>query len=148
MDISTFSDLLGVIKNLAGIAKATSDAVADEKQREKLYEIRSGLVDLQEKVLHQQQHRMELLAQLEALTKELESLKLKRARLEEYELFSVQTGRHVFRARSTEGVPEHFVCPNCLTSKEIPSVLQVESGYGQVNETRYWCTLCNFQIFC
>jgi DNA repair exonuclease SbcCD ATPase subunit len=130
------------------MTKATADAIINEKQRESLYEIRAGLMDLQEKVLEDQQSRMELLAQLEAITKERDSLKEKKSRLNKYELFAVGPARHVYRAKANEGAPEHFACPNCIISAGNPSVLQVERGYGNDgNESRYWCTLCTFQIF-
>lgn len=148
MDIATLGGAIGAVKTLVGMTKATAEAIIDEKQREKLYEIRAGLMDLQERVLEDQQGRMELLAQLENITKERDSLKLKKSKLDDYELFAIQAGRHVYRAKPKEGAPEHFACPNCITSAENASVLQVENGYGSDgNETRYWCTLCTFQIF-
>jgi hypothetical protein len=148
MDIGAVGGAIGAVKTLVGMTKATADAIIDEKQREKLYEIRSGLMDLQEKVLEDQQSRMELLTQLETITKERDSLKDKKSKLDDYELFSVGPGRHVFRAKPQIGTPDHFACPNCITSTGHPSVLQVERGYGsEGNETRYWCTLCTFQIY-
>ena len=148
MDIAALGGAIGAVKALVGMTKATADAMIDEKQRESLYEIRAGLMDLQEKVLEDQQSRMGLLAQLEEITKERDSLKEKKSKLNEYELFAVGPGRHVFRAKASDSSPDHFACPNCITSAGNTSVLQMERGYGNDgNETRYWCTLCTFQIF-
>lgn len=147
MDVTTLGGAFEALKALVGLAKATADAAADEKQREKLYEIRSGLMDLQAKVLEDQQSRMELLSRLEAVTKERDSLKEKKSRLDDYELYAVQPGRFVHKSKAREGVPDHFACPNCIASSESASVLQVESGYRYGGgDTRYWCTLCDFSI--
>jgi hypothetical protein len=148
MDIAAVSGAITAVKTLVGMTKATAESIIDEKQREKIFEIRSGLMDLQEKVLEDQQSRMELLMQLDVVTKERDALKEKKSKLDDYELFSITSGRHVYKVKPKNGVPEHFACPNCITSKGNTSVLQVESGYGSHgSESRYWCTLCTFQIF-
>ena len=147
MDIAAVGGAFEAVKALVGITKATADAIVDEKQREKLFEIRAGLMDLQAKVLDDQQSRMELLKQLDIVTKERDSLQVKKSVLDDYELVAVSDGRYVYKARLKQGTTEHFACPNCITSNGIPSVLQVEGGYRGGDRTRYWCTQCLFQIF-
>jgi hypothetical protein len=148
MDIAAVGGAIGAVKALVGMTKATAEAIVDEKQREKLYEIRSGLMDLQERVLEDQQSRMELLKKVDELGKELSSLKAKRSQLDDYELAEVKPGRLVYKAKQREGVPAHFACPNCFTVHGLIGVLQVEPGYGHDGrETRYKCTACSFDIF-
>lgn len=148
MDIVAIGGAVNAIKALVGMTKLTAEAIIDEKQREKLYEIRAGLMDLQEKVLDDYQSRFALQQQLAEVIKERDALKEKKSKLNDYGLFAVGVGRHVYKVNSNVDAPEHFACPNCITSESNPNVLQVESGYGyNGTETRYWCTHCKFQIF-
>ena len=148
MDIAAIGGAIGAVKALVGMTKATADAISDEKQREKLFEIRAGLMDLQEKVLEDQQSRMELLSKLDSVTKERDSLKSKKSKLDNYELFAISEGHFVFKAKQKEGVATHYACPNCYSSEESINVLQAKDGYAVGNTgTRCWCTHCDFQIY-
>lgn len=146
MDITAIGGAIGAVKALVGMTKATAEAIVDEKQREKLYEIRAGLMDLQERVLEDQSSRMDLLKKLDELGKELDAMKAGADKVDAYELYQIQPGRHVYRSKPqvTTSTP-HFVCPNCISSTKTIGVLQVEGGYN--GQTRYWCTLCKFDIF-
>lgn len=146
MDVVAIGGVIEAVKTLAGMAKTTAEAVVDEKQREKLYEIRQGLMELQARVLDDQLTRMELVAELERTRNELSELKAQKANLDAYSLTEVAPGRFVFRAANKE--PSHFACPNCRGTHGRISVLQVASGYGYDGaDTRYWCTACSFELF-
>lgn len=146
MDMTAVGGVIGTVKTLAGMTKAMADAIGDEKHREKLYEIRQGLMDLQARVLDDQMSRMALVAELDSVKQELAAHKAKKAALDEYELVEIARGRLVYRSKTTE--PRHFACPNCRSVHQLVGLLQVESGYGtDGRETMYKCTACTFQLF-
>lgn len=146
MDIAVLGGAIESIRALAGITKATAEAISDEKHRAALWEIRQGLMDLQERVLQDQLSRLNLVNDLDAVKKELEALKLERAKLADYELVAVAPGRHVYRSKSA--AIEHFCCPSCRDAHGRIGVLQVQSGYGDDGrETNYQCSVCSFNIF-
>lgn len=146
MDIATIAGVIEAVKTLTAMTKATADAIGDEKQREKLYEIRQGLMDLQARVLDDQISRMELVSELDQVRQELAAEREKKAALADYELAEVAAGRFVYRSKSA--IPAHFSCPNCRTTQGLTAVLQVQPGYGyNGEETRYWCTACQFDMF-
>lgn len=146
MDVATITGVIEAVKTLTAMTKATADAIGDEKQREKLYEIRQGLMDLQARVLDDQVSRMELVSELDKVRKELAAEREKKAALADYELAEVAKGRFVYRSKSA--TPAHFACPNCRTVHGLTAVLQTQPGYGvDGEETRYWCTACKFDLF-
>lgn len=146
VDVVSMAGVIDAFKALTSITKATADAIADEKQREKLYEIRQGLMDLQARVLDDQMARMGLLAEIDRLKKELAAEQEKKAALDEYELVELDRGRFVYRSRTLR--PPHYACPNCRSVHGLVGILQVESGYGYGGgETRYRCTACKFELF-
>lgn len=149
MDIAALGGALGAIKALTGMTKATAEAIVDEQQRAKLYEIRQGLMDLQERVLDDQQSRMDLVASLESTKKEVETLKARKSKLDSYQLLEISPGKYLYYSTGHQGSnPLHFACPNCFNTKEQIGILQEETGYGDdCRETKYQCSACEFVLF-
>lgn len=124
---------------MSSMTKAAADAIADEKQREKLFEVRQGLMELQARVLDDQMTRIGLVSELDKVKQELAAERTKKAALDDYELVELAKEQH--------GLPLKDRKANSLRVSELQErsgvvgVLQVESGYGiDQNETRYWCT--------
>lgn len=146
MDAVTIGGMYESIKALAGLAKTTADAVVDQKVKAEIFKLQQGLYDLQAKALEDQMGRIQLTQQLGEIQRELDSLRNQQAKLDQYELFQVEPGRHVFRSKlSGEGDATHYACLNCLNIRKSIGVLQVEGGYN--GQTRYWCTACDFNIY-
>lgn len=146
VDLAAIGGVVEAVRALSNMTKATAEAIADERQREKLYEIRQGLMDLQARVLDDQMSRMELVAELDRARKELAAERDKKAALDQYELVELAPGRMVYRSKTSE--PRHFACPNCRSVHQLVGILQVDTGYGSDGtETKYRCTACTFRLF-
>jgi len=146
VDLVSIGGVIEAVKALSSMTKAAADAIADEKQREKLFEVRQGLMELQARVLDDQMTRIGLVSELDKVKQELAAERTKKAALDDYELVELAKGRMAYRSKIAK--PTHFACPNCRSVQGVVGVLQVESGYGiDQNETRYWCTACKFDLF-
>ena len=144
LDPVTISGMFDSVKALTGLAKATADAVVDEKVREKVYEIRQGLMDLQERALEIQRDRMELLEQVSDLRKELAALKTKEAKLSGYEMHSLAAGVTVYKSKpNADHTVDHYACPDCFSKNEVSILQRRETPYGS---TEWKCQKCGFIV--
>ena len=103
----------------------------------------ANAIALQQKVMHAQQERQDLLGQLAELKDKVRELERAKADLDSYELFNVWNERFVYRFKHIEdGVPMHYACPRCYSGEKI-AVMQAVHIDGAPG---LHCSVCSFSM--
>ncbi len=145
MDMTNIAAAQASIKALFDLAKGATAAVVDHELKAKLIDIQGAILETQSKLGDAQAERLDLLEQLAELKTTVRKLEDGQSELSGYALVEIARGRFLYQSK--EHQPPHWACPNCRSVNRLISVLQSEGGYGDGNETRYWCTACSFELF-
>ena len=134
--ISTSKTILEALKTLNEVSK-------DEQVRSAVFELRSQLLSLQEKMFDANAQYEEKVEEIKALKKELDSKSAWDEEKNKYEMFQPADGMTVYRLKTEHNTcgGEIWVCPNCFSEHKV-SFLN-KRGVGD-NALR--CHACEFWI--
>jgi hypothetical protein len=132
----TFNTTFDLLKTLYKV-------VQDEKIRDKVFEIKSALLLLQEQQFAADARYEEQAAELRDLRRQLDERDRWNEEAEKYDLFHPAQGMTVYKLRAdcnhTDG--EILACPNCFGNRKI-SIL----NHPAVGNLNYLCPTCSFKI--
>lgn len=144
IDVSLLAPAFGSAKAALGLVRGATAAAVDHGVKDKLIEIQSAILDIQEKLGDAQAERLDLLHQLDELKRKVRDFEEAKAALDKYELFEVRKGNFIYQLKVPDGAePTHYVCPKCYSEGKI-GLLQ--AGSSPNGATLLKCCVCNFSL--
>lgn len=144
IDVSLLAPAFGSAKAALGLVKGATAAAVDHGVKDKLIEIQSAILDIQEKLGDAQAERLDLLHQLDELKRKVRDFEDAKAALDKYELFEIKPGKFVYRSKAHEGTePAHYICPKCY-SEGRATLLQ--AGTSVHGGALLRCSACSFSL--
>lgn len=142
--IPELASALATIKTSSDLVKTVLDISKDVKVTSAISEVLRRLIEAQQSVLETQERFQQLTAENDDLRRQLRARDEWREERTKYELFHPGEAQTVFRLRAEHrgDEPDVWFCPNCFTTQQRVSILQL---FDHRDGTRF-CPACHFQI--
>jgi hypothetical protein len=143
MDSSSITAAVVSFNSTIGLLNTLYKVTQDEKVRERVFEIQTALLSLQEQQFAANARYEEKCKETTDLQRQLDERDAWDEKEKKYELFQMAEGMTVYKLRAdcnpTGG--EILACPNCFRNREISFLYH--SSVGNLN---YVCPACPFKI--
>lgn len=138
--IDIFSSALASAKTASDMGKTILELRDGEKVRAAVFELRTQLMDLQERMLNAKEEQMRLLEKVAHLETQLNEAKSEAIERDRYERFQFPTGYFAYALKEEykgRG-PTYFLCTKCYESGKQVTMHQWEA--------HLWCPECRVTI--
>lgn len=143
MDPSSITAAVVTVNSTIGLVKALYKVTQDEKIRERVSEIQSALLSLQEQQIAANARYEEKCKEVADLQRQLDDRDRWDEKARKYDPFQLAEGMTVYKLRAdcnpTGG--EILACPNCFRNREISFLYH--PSLGNLN---FICHACSFKI--
>ncbi|MEN8511975.1 hypothetical protein [Burkholderia sp. RS02] len=149
MDIATISSAIAGVRNAYELTKTAIAARDDAKLAEarieltdRIVDVQSAAVTLQEKLTNARSEIDGLKDQLRSANEKIAELERKRAVREQYVLEELAEGVFALASvdRDTSNHPPHYVCQPCMDNNSVTAILQQTGKYGTI---KLKCPVCS-----
>jgi hypothetical protein len=137
---------LASLKTISDLATLTLKVKVDSAVTEKAIESQTAIITLQNTIMGLQSQYQELLGQNDELKKRLIEIENWEIESKKYALTEIAEGIFVYSLITDQknGVPPHWLCPNCYQNKK-KSILQFQYSRTAHNNT-FKCAQCDLQL--
>jgi predicted RNA-binding Zn-ribbon protein involved in translation (DUF1610 family) len=138
MDITTITAAYEGLKAVKEILKSIYNVKVEADAKEKIEEVMSKLGEAQDALFSMREELFRLQSDNDSLKKKIEEAESWDTKLSQYELTKTSGGAVVYKFI---GEPEHFICPSCVSKKNI-EILQDNRTYSG----KYRCVGCGAEF--